>query len=396
MHPSILLHSWLGQWLSCIHSKRLVALFDMVAACVAGAGLSITSVGRRLPGPTTLKHKIKRADRLIGNPHLYDERTAIYGALCQATLARIPEPLILIDWSDIKADQSFHLLRATIAVGGHALTLYEEIHPDCHYGNPRVQERFLHTVASLLPPGAAPIIIADAGFKVPFFRAVEALGWRWVGRLRGRDYVRLKTDWISGKSLFPQATTKPVRLGIGHWVKSNPLPALMVLVRLAKRGRHQKTVFGKISRSRKSLKAARSQREPWLLLAGMRLSQLTAKAIVRIYRQRTQIEASFRDMKNLYFGQGFTANRSHDAKRLAILVLIAAVAAFLLFMIGATAERMHLERGMHASSSKRRVYSLSFLASLILNITKVEIALSEFLAPEEQVAQFHQALLLDE
>jgi len=26
----------------------------------------------------------------------------------------------------------------------------------------------------------------------------------------------------------------------------------------------------------------------------------------------------------------------------------------------------------------------------------VEIALSEFLAPEEQVAQFHQALLLDE
>jgi len=85
----------------------------------------------------------------------------------------------------------------------------------------------------LLPPGAAPIIIADAGFKVPIFRAVEALGWRWVGRLRGRDYVRLKTDWISSKSLFPIAAIKPVRLGIGHWVKSNPLPALMVLVRLA-------------------------------------------------------------------------------------------------------------------------------------------------------------------
>ena len=78
MHASALLHSWLGQWLSCIHSTRLVALFDMVAACVAGAGLSITSVERRLPGPTTLKHKIKRADRLIGNPHLYGERTAIY------------------------------------------------------------------------------------------------------------------------------------------------------------------------------------------------------------------------------------------------------------------------------------------------------------------------------
>ena len=207
MHTSTLLHSWLGQWLSCIHSKRLVALFDMVTACVTGAGLSITSVGRRLEGPTTLKHKIKRADRLIGNPHLYGERIAIYGALCRATLARIPEPLILIDWSDIKADQSFHLLRASIAVGGRALTRYEEIHPNCHYGNTRVQERFLHTLASMLPPGAAPIVIADAGFKVPFFRAVEALGWRWFGRLRGRDYVRLHTDWISGKSLFQEATT---------------------------------------------------------------------------------------------------------------------------------------------------------------------------------------------
>lgn len=168
MHTSTLLHAWLEQWLSCIHLMRLVALFDMVTACVAGAGLSVSSMGRLLAGPTTLKHKIKRADRLTGNPHLYGGRTVIYGALCQATLARIPEPLILIDWSNIKADQSFHLSHASIAVGGHALTLYEEIHPHDLLGNPKVQERFLHTLAGLLPAGAAPIVIADAGFKVPF------------------------------------------------------------------------------------------------------------------------------------------------------------------------------------------------------------------------------------
>ncbi|AUB81251.1 hypothetical protein THSYN_09990 [Candidatus Thiodictyon syntrophicum] len=44
MYASALLHSWLGQWLSGIHSKRLVSLLDMVAAGVAGTGLSITSV----------------------------------------------------------------------------------------------------------------------------------------------------------------------------------------------------------------------------------------------------------------------------------------------------------------------------------------------------------------
>jgi hypothetical protein len=64
-------------------------------------------------------------------------------------------------------------------------------------------------------------------------------------------------------------------------------------------------------------------------------------------------------------------------------------------MIGATAERLGLQRGMHASSSKRRVYSLPFLAMLVLNITKAEIDASEFLPPDELIGQFHGALLTD-
>ena len=43
---------------------------------------------------------------------------SIYAALCRVVLARIAEPMILIDWSDLKADQSLHLLRASLAVGG--------------------------------------------------------------------------------------------------------------------------------------------------------------------------------------------------------------------------------------------------------------------------------------
>ena len=58
---------------------------------------------------------------------------------------------------------STHRLRASISVGGRALTLNEEIHPHCLLGNPRIQERYFHTLAGMLPSGAAPIIIADAG-----------------------------------------------------------------------------------------------------------------------------------------------------------------------------------------------------------------------------------------
>ena len=41
---------------------------------------------------------------------------------------------------------------------------------------------------------------------------VERLGWRWVGRVRGRDYVRPGKTWINYKSLFKKATTKARRM----------------------------------------------------------------------------------------------------------------------------------------------------------------------------------------
>jgi len=100
----------------------------------------------------------------------------IYAALCRVTLARISEPLILIDWSDLKADQSVHLLRASLPVGGRSLTLYEEVHPQKPLGDRIVQQRFLERLAQLLPTSVVPIIIADAGFKVPFYQEVERLG----------------------------------------------------------------------------------------------------------------------------------------------------------------------------------------------------------------------------
>jgi hypothetical protein len=112
------------------------------------------------------------------------------------------EPLSVIDWSDLKADQALHLLRASVPVGGRSLTLYAKVHPQGKLGNRQVQHRFLPRLAQMLPAAAEPIIVADSGFKVPFFREVEQLGWRWVGRVRGRDSIKLKWRWRSGKRLF--------------------------------------------------------------------------------------------------------------------------------------------------------------------------------------------------
>jgi hypothetical protein len=393
MHVTQVLHHWLAPLLSCIHAKRLESLLDAVAACIAGLGLSLTTVGRRLSGTTSLKHKIKRADRLLGNRRLYAERSSVYKALCRLTLLRLSEPLVLVDWTDLKKDQSLQLLRASVPVGGHSLTLYEEVHPKKRYGNRDIQTGFLRKLAELLPPGVTPTIVADAGFHVPFFRAVEHLGWRWVGRLRGTDYVQLDCQWQSGKSLFSGATSTPRRLGVGQWVKSNPLDAVMVLVRFPRKGRSAKTAAGKRARSRKSLKAARSWREPWFLVACVRFADAPAKTIVRTYRQRMQIEQSFRHFKSLYFGEGYECHRSRTSQRIAILVLVASLVIFVEWAIGVVAQRAGLERGKHASSSKRRVYSAPFLARLILQLTPSEFDLLTIPPPDQLVSECHDAIM---
>jgi hypothetical protein len=321
VHATTILHRCLDTLLNSVHSRRRATLFDAVAACVAGPRLTLTEIGRRFAGGTHLRHNIKRADRLLGNGNLQREASTFYGALCRVLLAKVREPLILVDWSDLKADQSVHLLRASLAVGGRSLTLYEEVHPRRKLGNRDVQCRFLSQLASLMPAKVAPIIVADSGFKVPFYRHVERLGWRWVGRVRGRDYLHLDHRWIGCKALFQRATPRPTSLGIGEWVRSNPISAVLVLVRLPRQGRHGQTAFGKRSRSKSSQQSARAAKEPWLLVASPSLAHLPAKRLVKIYRQRMQIEESFRDMKSQHFGEGLECSRSEGVGRFRVLVL---------------------------------------------------------------------------
>jgi hypothetical protein len=399
VHAGTILHRCLDPLLQSIHRTRLATLFAAVAACVSGPALSLTDVGRRFGGAVGLRHKIKRADRLLGNRHLHREAKSIYQALCRVTLARVREPLILIDWSDLKADQSLHLLRASLPVGGRSLTLYEEVHPQKKLNNAAVHARFLRHLSTLIPPGAAPIIIADAGFKVPFHREVEALGWRWVGRVRGRDFVCLKSRWSSCKTLFKRATATPTALGEGDWVRSNPLRAVFALVRRPPKGRRGKTAFGKRARSKASTQNARGAKEPWLLVASTRFAAWPAKRLVRLYAQRMQIEQSFRDMKNLHFGEGLERSRSCGTERFTVLVLIASLAALLLWLIGTAAERAGLHRRLHPGNGKRRVYSRVFLARLLLVLDSTRDVLDELFAtiapPNQWVASDHDGLLAD-
>ena len=67
-----------------------------------------------------------------------------------------------------------------------------------------------------------------------------------------------------------------------------------------------------------------------LLACSPGLSLLDAAAIIAMYSKRMRIEPSFRDLKNERLGLGFSAARSHSAKRLEILLLIAHLSSWLM------------------------------------------------------------------
>jgi hypothetical protein len=109
-----------------------------------------------------------------------------------------------------------------------------------------------------------------------------------------------------------------------------------------------------VTKSAHSLKQAKAQKEPWLLAVSPQLAGLTAKAVVAIYSGRMQIEQTFRDVKNSRWGLGLSASQTRKPKRLGILLLIAALACFALWLIGlaARASGYRIEFGSRKKAAK--------------------------------------------
>lgn len=128
MHAQRIIQDLLQTECDTIHAKRRITLALMVQASCIGH-LSLIGISRRLNSSTSLRHRIKRCDRLLGNLHLSHEKLDVYRAMAQRILIGNTQPAIIIDWSDLSADRSQHLLRAALIVKGRAVVLYEEVHP---------------------------------------------------------------------------------------------------------------------------------------------------------------------------------------------------------------------------------------------------------------------------
>ena len=176
MHALAMLHRLLAGSCPRIHTKRLASLLAAVEAALSGSRLALSELGRGLRNRVAVKHNIKRIDRLRGQGALHAETRDVYESLTRHCLTSVQTPLILIDWSDLTPDLCFQLLRASVALEGRSVTLYEEVHPLARATSRRAHAKFLTRIKAGLPPGCTPILITDAGQSPPVVYAGQPHG----------------------------------------------------------------------------------------------------------------------------------------------------------------------------------------------------------------------------
>jgi len=389
-----LLHRKLSAACADVHAIRLDALMAGVTSTITGQQLTVTALGRNLKAysKTDTKHDIKRMDRLIGNPHLHAERTGFYRYMFTQLVGQQKHPVLMADWSPVPGNELFQLHRLSIPMGGRALTVYEQCFEEKLLNNTQVHNTFLDDVEVMLPEGCQPIILADAIYKTPWFEAIEAKGWYWVGRVRGNVQISVDGGPFAGcNTVMKQATGKATGLGEVLYSKKTKFPCQGVLYRGKAKGTHKKKKRGGVSKDTKSLYYARKAREAWLLISHLPDAYNTAKKVVNLYRKRMQIEEGFRDTKNQQYGLGLAQANSRSTQRYNNMLLIAALALFLLWCIGQTAVQQKYHHRLQANTIRyRTVLSNIYLAMQIINDQRYEIDLIYFRHVFEKINEFTQ------
>jgi hypothetical protein len=253
-------------------------------------------------------------------------------------------------------------LVAAVPIGGRALPIYLEVHPLKKLGNAKVERSFLSALKTVMPLQCQPIVVSDAGFKGPFFQAVRKLGWDFLGRVRGTaKAIASDGSMIAKEEFYARASTTPVDLGLHGLFVQQKIPCRLVLVR-KRRKPGRKPPPPKCKEERELRQSAL---DPWLLATSLSVGD--ASFVVALYAKRMQIEETFRDAKSHRFGWSLGDVRLSTHQRVAVLLVLAALALVVVTLLGMGAERRGTHRAYQANTRARRVLSFFSLACAIIS-----------------------------
>ncbi|HCI9682706.1 TPA: IS4 family transposase [Klebsiella pneumoniae] len=381
--------------LAPFHKYRQNALLDATIALINGASLTLTSIGRHLPGAAQVKNKIKRIDRLLGNEALHRDIPLIFKNIISMLTSRLALCVIAVDWSGYPS-QEHHVLRASLICDGRSIPLLSWIVPSEKQQNAKIQQAFLDALASAVNPQARVIIVTDAGFQNAWFRHIKSLGWDFIGRIRGNIQMRLDSNgehWFRRQEL--RASSKPEYLGQGTLARSEyaRCDGHFYLHKKEPKGRKHKHSRCRIRRKSQVRDGRSSAKEPWLLFSST--DDFKPREIMKLYSRRMQIEQNFRDEKSERFGFGLRASYSRSAERMLVLSLLATLSTIVLWLIGYHTENKGLHLRYQANSIKtRRIISYLTLAENVLRHSPLILKRMALGAVLNHLARTYQNMVL--
>ncbi len=289
-------------------------LLAVMAAARSGAGaLSLAALYRVLPSPGQPHSRENRLRRFLDNPRL--EGRAVYTGLARLLFPPGPARRVpfLLDQTKAGATQA---LVVAVPFQGRALPLavwtftypWRERVPSQN----TLEAWCLSTIEASLPRGVRPVWVGDRGFA----RARLLGDCRRVNRLfllRGRGNTRVT---VAGRSCklgeLPAPTDAPVGYSHVLYHATQQIPVDVIAF-------HEPTF-----------------REPWYLLVPADSAALwTPAEIVACYRERMQIEQSFRDFKT-HLGLRGLRLQVRIAERMGRLLWAFCLAYALLVLLGDT------------------------------------------------------------
>ena len=374
MHAEQLLHEAVKESCTFINQASLKRLLSASNSLLTGAKLSLTHIGRNLPGSAQVKNKIKAMNYLLGNSRLHGQRLSLYQVITKKVIANKQSIDVLIDWSPCGNRQQ-QLLRASIVHRTKSVTIYEEVHNErTEKGRRAVEFEFLNKLKTIIPKDIQVTIVTDAGFRCPWFKKVISLGWQFIGRVRAQALYSFDNhDFLPIKALYTEATSKHQYIGSIILTQSQKLSCHMYLSKkyVAKKTHHTKPKLSSTSskkyHSKEVAVTKRKAAEPWVLVTSLPYHARAESKIIERYRTRMKIEHDFRSTKNIRWGIGLDYARSHDNRRLEMLLLIGTLALFMLWLIGLAAEKENIHKQFQANTiQNRRVLSLIFLGRQVL------------------------------
>jgi len=390
MLANVFCHKHITQSLSWMHKKTRDSLASHVSSLLSHeTSLYLSSIGRNLLSNASEKSKINMTWRFLCNERIQSNIGLIYRDVFKELLSGLNELIIAIDWSGCCGPAN-HLLRASLVYEGRSITLYNEVHPQNMLMNEEVHKAFLLRLHSIIPPNKTVVIITDAGFKTPLFYAVEKLGWYFIGRIRGKYSYQLEESkkWLSIDRLYSQISPGETHfigtIKLGKKAYKTRVDGILVMHWDIKKGRKSKSPRYPDAEKRYS----KLNSEPWFLFSnlnkeerfrGEEMQSIVALFLKKAYTKRMQIEQNFRDDKNVRYGFGWRLSGTKSIFKINILLLIATIASFILWMIGFAAEKRKLHRAFQANTiQNRRVLSFLFLARKLLKSGLKKLKIRKF------------------